>query len=152
MNENDRKQINDLLVDCDKRIAGLQKPLDELIHLKKVAGFVYVPFRPSGKKTDRSGMMDAVPQQILKTTNAISILKTEKLIYKAIINPTTNKDIFPRLLAKFDELVGESYDMLKDMVRSGDTTEGEYLDYCNKSLDMRECMKDICERTIRILA
>jgi hypothetical protein len=74
----------------------------------------------------------------------ISVIKTEKLIYTSILNPNTKKEIFKLLLAKFDELVNNTYDISGDMVREGKEEEGVYIDYCKESLDYRKYIYKMC--------
>jgi hypothetical protein len=77
-------------------------------------------------------------------TICLSGVKTEKLIYTSILNPNTNKEIFKLLLAKFDELVNNTYDISGDMVREGKWEEGRYIDYCKESLDHRKYIYRMC--------
>tara|TARA_R110002126_G_scaffold285425_1_gene435755 strand:- start:347 stop:718 length:372 start_codon:yes stop_codon:yes gene_type:complete len=74
----------------------------------------------------------------------ISVIKTEKLIYTSILNPNTKKEIFKLLLAKFDELVNNTYDISGDMVREEKWEEGVYIDYCKESLDYRKYIYKMC--------
>ena len=75
--------------------------------------------------------------------NIIKLYKTEKLIYNATLNSNSNKEIFKILLAKYDELLSNSYNISGNMVREGNT-EGEYIDYCKRSLVQREYIRKMC--------
>ena len=76
--------------------------------------------------------------------NNIQLFKTEKLIYTSLLNPNTNKEIFKMLLAKYDELLSISYDLSGNRVRENDAGEGEYIDYCKRSLVQREYIREMC--------
>ena len=74
----------------------------------------------------------------------ISGIKTEKLIYTSILNPNTNKEIYKMLLAKFDELMRETYDLGGELVREDIWGEGNYVGYCKGSLDYRKYIWEVC--------
>jgi len=74
----------------------------------------------------------------------ISGIKTEKLIYTSILNPNTKKEIFKLLLAKFDELLSNTYDLGGELVRGEKWEEGVYIEYCKESLDFRKYIYKMC--------
>ena len=74
----------------------------------------------------------------------ISGIKTEKLIYTSILNPNTKKEIFKLLLAKFDEVMNNTYNIGEELVREGKWGEGVYIDYCKGSLDYRKYIYKMC--------
>mgnify|MGYP001095725970 FL=1 len=76
--------------------------------------------------------------------NIIKLYKTEKLIYNSTLNSNSNKEIFKMLLAKYDELLSNSYDITENLVRTGIMGEGEYIDYCKRSLVQREYIRRMC--------
>lgn len=106
--------INKVLISCDQRINKMEKDKETI----------------------------ACAGRIKYYENAIKLVQVEKLIYKALLK--NNNAIFPRLLNKYDELMGLSYDMSGNMVLSGIYKEGEYLAYCNKSLEQREYISNVC--------
>jgi hypothetical protein len=75
--------------------------------------------------------------------NNIRLVNVEKLMYYAL--EKDNRVIFPRLLAKYDELMVVSYDLSGNMVNSGLVPENEHLDWCKASLKQREYIKTMCE-------
>jgi hypothetical protein len=77
--------------------------------------------------------------------NEMNLVKTNNLVYLALIADKPDKAIFPLLLAKYDDLLTEFYDILSDMVRKGSINESYYLDYCKDSLENRESIKKLCE-------
>tara|TARA_R110000822_G_scaffold296052_1_gene418398 strand:+ start:298 stop:639 length:342 start_codon:yes stop_codon:yes gene_type:complete len=82
--------------------------------------------------------------KIKKYENDMSLVKTEKMIYNALTNSKSNKKIYKILLSKYDELMELSYDISGNLVINGLVPEGEYLDYCKKSLPQREYIRDVC--------
>jgi len=76
--------------------------------------------------------------------NTMNQVKTNKLVFIALQVEKPNKAIFPLLLAKYDDLMTASYDILSDMVRKGSLNEGYYLDYCKDSLKRREDIRKLC--------
>ena len=61
----------------------------------------------------------------------LAFYKIEKLIFTSILNPNSKKEIFKLLLAKFDELLCNSLEIMDSRVRDDDMDEGVYLDNCN---------------------
>lgn len=126
------EMIAKCLSSCDERIASVQDKLDSW----KVYGKVL-------KLVDLD--METKYEDKIKTyENNIKLIKTEKLIYNALANPKSSGAIFPKLLAKYDELVGISYDLSGNMVINGLNAEGDHLEYCNQSLAQREYIKKLC--------
>ena len=76
--------------------------------------------------------------------NAIEVIKTEKLIY-SVLGKGNGEKLFPRLLAKYDELMNESYEISQAMVRSDDIPEGEYLTFCKETVKQRQHIKTLCD-------
>lgn len=75
---------------------------------------------------------------------AITIFKVKKLIIKFLANPQSHKEIFPKLLAKYDELLTEFYDISSNQVKNGTCEEGVYLELCSETLKDRECIRQLC--------
>lgn len=116
---------------CDERISSIQEKLNEWIVYGKVLSIV-------------SFDLETKYQDKLKNyENNIKLIKTEKLIYNALMK-SNNSELFPKLLARYDELMGVSYDLSGNMVITGLVVEGDYLDYCKQSLDQREYIRTIC--------
>jgi len=74
--------------------------------------------------------------------NNIKIINVEKLIYKAF--GKKNSIIFQKLLHKYDELINQSIENLKDMVRYNTGKESYYLEYCQEMVEQREYIKRLC--------
>ena len=76
---------------------------------------------------------------------AIQLYKTEKLIYTALIKQNfATKHLFKMFLAKYDELLSNSYDISGNNVRAGNMEEGKHIDYCRRSLVQREYIRKCC--------
>ena len=112
---------------CDERIAKVQARLDQW----KVYKEVFDINLPEQTRQD-------------KDKNSIALIRVEKMIYTSLFNKS-NKAIYPRLLAKYDELMGVSYEMSGNLVLLNVKKETEYLDYCRDSLKQREFIKLICD-------
>jgi hypothetical protein len=127
--------------DCDERIAFLQSKIDSWSAYKGVMGLMERMFEGEDKKVfSEAPQLDNVKQ----FENNMSLVKIEKMIYNALSNSNSNKKIFKMLLAKYDELLGVSYDVSGNMVINGIVPEGDYIDYCKKSLTQREYIRKIC--------
>lgn len=125
------KVINECIKSCDERISSIQEKLNEWIVYGKVLNIV-------------SFDLETKYQDKLKNyENNIKLIKTEKIIYNALMKGN-NSELFPKLLARYDELMGVSYDLSGNMVITGLVVEGDYLDYCKQSLDQREYIRTIC--------
>lgn len=120
------------LASCDERIASVQDKLDSWKVYGKVLGLADLDLET--KYQDK----------IKNYQNNIQLIKTEKLIYNALANPKSARAIFPKLLAKYDELIGVSYDLSGNMVINGLNAEGDHLEYCNQSLAQREYIRKLC--------
>ena len=131
-----------LIASCDERIASLQEKIDSWKGYKGVMGLMENLFSNEDDKNvfRYSPQMDNVKNY----ENNIKLVKTEKLIYTSLRNTNSKKEIFKILLAKYDELMGISYDISGNMVRNGIVVEGEHIDYCKSSLDQREYIRKIC--------
>ena len=131
-----------LIASCDERIASLQEKIDSWKGYKGVMGLMENLFSNEDDKNvfRYSPQMDNVKNY----DNNIKLVKTEKLIYTSLRNTNSKKEIFKILLAKYDELMGISYDISGNMVRNGIVVECEHIDYCKSSLDQREYIRKIC--------
>ena len=116
---------------CDERIASVQDKLSS--------------WRVYGKVLDLVDLkMESKYQEKIKNyENNIKLIQTEKLIYSALLK-ANNGALFPRLTAKYDELLGVSYDLSGNMVLTGLNPEGDHLEYCNQTLAQREYIKKLC--------
>ena len=81
---------------------------------------------------------------INRNENSMKLVQVEKMIYKAVANKNTPRQLFSKLLSKYDDLLRISYDLSNNMVIDGLMTEGNYLEFCKNSLDQREYIKDAC--------
>ena len=135
-------KVNQCIASCDERIASLQEKIDSWKGYKGVMGLMENLFSNEDDKNvfRYSPKMDNVRND----ENSMKLVKTEKLIYTSLRNTNSKKEIFKILLAKYDELMGISYDISGNMVRNGIIVEGDHIDYCKKSLDQREYIRKIC--------
>jgi hypothetical protein len=118
------------VVSCDERIASIQKKLDSWRVYGKVLNLVDLE-------------METKYQEKIQTyENNIKLVQVEKLLYNALAKD--NRAIFPKLLSKYDELMGVSFDLSENMVITGLNLEGDHLDYCHQSLAQREYIKKLC--------
>ena len=74
----------------------------------------------------------------------LAFVKVEKLIFASILNPNSKKEIFKLLLAKYDELICNSLEMMESLVRDDEMNEGEYLFNCKLWGKEREKIRKIC--------
>jgi len=135
-------KVNQCIASCDERIASLQEKIDSWKGYKGVMGLMENLFSNEDDKNvfRYSPKMD----NIRNDENSMKLVKTEKLIYTSLRNTNSKKEIFKILLAKYDELMGISYDISGNMVRNGIVVEGDHIDYCKSSLDQREYIRKIC--------
>ena len=135
-------KVNQCIASCDERIASLQEKIDSWKGYKGVMGLMENLFSNEDDKNvfRYSPKMDNVRND----ENSMKLVKTEKLIYTSLRNTNSKKEIFKILLAKYDELMGISYDISGNMVRNGIIVEGDHIDYCKWSLDQREYIRKIC--------
>jgi len=110
-----RHQINVSIEDCDVFIAELQQHINTF----PVLGILY--------------------------ENILKFSKVEKMIYTALLNPTTKREIYPRLLAKYDELLEDELDFNNDQVAECVIPEGQYLRNCEHGLKHRNILKAVCD-------
>ncbi len=111
---------------CDERIASIQEKLDSWCVYGKELNLVDLETK----------------YQIQNYENNIKLVQVEKLLYNALAKD--NRAIFPRLLSKYDELMGVSYELSGNMVITGLNPEGDHLEYCNQSLAQREYIRKLC--------
>ena len=135
-------KVNQCIASCDERIASLQEKLDSWKGYKGVMGLMENLF----SNEDDKNVFRQAPQMdnVNNYENNIKLVKTEKLIYTSLRNTNSKKEIFKILLAKYDELMGISYDISGNMVRNGIIVEGDHIDYCKSSLDQREYIRKMC--------
>lgn len=74
----------------------------------------------------------------------LAFVKVEKLIFTSCLNPNTKEEIFKLLLAKFDELICNSLEVMESMVRDDEMNEGDYLNNCKEWGKEREKIRKIC--------
>ena len=120
------------IASCDERISSVQDKLSSWRVYGKVLNLVDLE------------METKYEEKIQNYENNIKLIQTEKLLYNALANPKSQKAIFPKLLAKYDELMGVSFDLSGNMVITGLNAEGDHLEYCNQSLAQREYIKKLC--------
>jgi hypothetical protein len=123
--------INKCIESCDERISSVQEKLNSWLVYGKVLGIA--SFELEIKYQDK----------IKNYENNIKLIKTEKIIYNALMK-SNNRELFSKLLNKYDELMGVSYDLSGNMVITGLNMEGDHLEYCKQSLDQREYIMKLC--------
>ena len=74
----------------------------------------------------------------------LAFVKVEKLIFTSLLNPNTKEEIFKLLLAKFDELICNSLEVMESLVRDDEMNEGDYLNNCKEWGKEREKIRKIC--------
>jgi hypothetical protein len=119
------------IASCDERIASVQDKLSSWKVYGKVLNLVDLE------------METKYQEKIQNYENNIKLIQTEKIIYTALLKAGNNA-LFPKLLSKYDELMGVSYDLSGNMVLTGLNAEGDYLEYCNQSLAQREYIRKLC--------
>ncbi len=124
------EMLSKCVASCDERIASIQEKLDSWRVYGKVLNLVDLE------------METKYQEKIQNYENNIKLVQVEKLLYNALAKD--NRAIFPRLLSKYDELMGVSYDLSGNMVITGLTPEGDHLEYCNQSLSQREYIRKLC--------
>jgi len=127
----DSETITKCIASCDERIASITDKLSAW----KVYGNVL-------QLVDLN-METKYEEQIKNYENSIKLIQTEKIIYNALLKKG-NGALFPKLLAKYDDLMGISYDLSGNMVLTGLAPEGDYLEYCSQSLAQREYIRKLC--------
>jgi hypothetical protein len=97
--------------------------------------------KSKGKEFESSHLLIQLLKENIK--NNIQRIKIEKMIYVALTK-VGNNAIFPRLMAKYDELYHEYLENLNQLVLNG-AQEGYYLSLCAESLERRNIFKEDCE-------
>ena len=120
--------IAQALVDCDNRIDHLSNSLNSLEVLCKLEHIM--------KNADGPLNLDE-NINILNCKTKIKIIKIEKLIYQSEIK---SKEVFDKLLEKYDTLLNLSYQYSEDLVKNGYMNESEHIDYCKDSLIYRNAV------------
>jgi len=128
--------INDCIDWCGERIEIVQMELD----------FAKTVALGDDNDDDRIRSSKAVTQ----LENILKSFKVEKMIFTALLNQTTNNEIFPRFLAKFDEFLGDSLNAGSELVGLGDLTEAEYLMNCENGMKQRTRLKNICDNANQV--
>ena len=130
------------IANCDKRIASLESKIDEWKPweaMMKLCEGLY------DDDKNKDCFRNAPNQDEVKNLkNDLELVKTEKLIYKCLINEKTISKFYSHLLAKYDDLMGLSYDLSGNMVRNNMVLEGDHLEYCKESLTQRDYIKKLC--------
>ena len=74
----------------------------------------------------------------------IKLEQVEKLIFQSTLKDN-NSILFPKLLSKCDEIIGDILDTSSQRVKLGEVNEGRHLRTCNNYLTRRENIKYLCE-------
>ena len=79
--------------------------------------------------------------------NFIKMYQVRKLLFNTIINRNNgaNKDIFPKILSKYDELILNTLEYVNDLVQSNKVEEGDYLKLCSVCSVSRKNMEHNCK-------
>ena len=125
--------IDACLSSCDERIEKIQENLSSWRLYGNIMNI-------TGLKTESK-----YQDKLNNYENNIKLIQTEKLLYKALAKPNSNKESFTKILSKYDELMSYSYDISGNMVLTGLNEEGEHLKYCQQSLQQREYIKKLCD-------
>ena len=120
------------MASCDERIESLEDKILEC----RIYDTVITLLELKNNKYD---------VKIKNFENSIKLVKTEKMLYKALVNDKSPKEIFSILLNKYDELMNVSYDISGNMVNTGLNQENDHLEFCKESLNQREYIKMLCE-------
>lgn len=130
------------LEDCDRRIAQAESQIVAWDRNE----YVLSQMERLAHTKEEEGLCDKLrPELAVKQNweNNLKLIRVEKLIYTSLTHYGNNA-LFPRLLAKYDELMRESYELVGDRVQDG-LKEQLYLHYCSKSLKQREYIKAMCD-------
>jgi hypothetical protein len=119
------------IASCDERIASIQDSLSNWKVYNQILNLVDLE------------MEIKYQEKIQNYENDIKLIQTEKIIYNALLKAGNNA-LFPKLIARYDELMGLSYDLSGNMVLTGLNAEGDYLEFCNQSLVQREYIRKLC--------
>ena len=75
------------------------------------------------------------------------LYKVEKLILNSI-KANADSSIYPKLIAKYDELMLKSYDQSAELVLLEEIEEGQYINFCRNSVERRTILKAMCDEVI----
>lgn len=127
----DASTIAKCIASCDERIEIQENKLGAWKNYNKILDLVNME-------------MDNKHKQICQNyENNIKLIKVEKMVYQNLLK-TNNKAIFSKLLAKYDELMGVSYDISGNLVMLGSEKEGDHLQFCKDSLEQRKFLEILC--------
>jgi hypothetical protein len=136
------ENLNECIASCDERIASVQSKLD---NWKPYAGVMGLMAKLYDKDEDKKVFTESPQLDNVKNyENTIKLIKVEKMMWNALKNKNSKKEIFKHILAKYDEVMNVSYDISGNMVMNGIAPEGEHLDYCKQSLEQREFIRKMC--------
>ena len=135
-----------MIANCDERIETFKSHLKELGEIIKPLNIEYVVEGEEEYLKSRGfeGIGD-VGSFEKEVRVRLDIYKTEKMVYNALLNSKSNKDIFKLLLAKSDELQRLGLEVKEIRIERGWDTEGEYVQYCNGLKEHRDCILTMCE-------
>ena len=138
--------MNAATKNCDERIETFKFHLKELGEILKPLG------EEIGEEEEEEYLkppgfegIDDLASFVGEVRVRLDIYKTEKMIFNALQNSKSNKDIFKLLLAKSDELQRLGLEIKEMRIERGWDTEGEYVQYCNGLKEHRDCMLTMCE-------
>jgi hypothetical protein len=135
--------MNKGLISCDQRINKMEKDKEKVVCAEMISSFSKIMIERLNDTKEDIKLENKYEGRVKYYENCIKLVQVEKLIYNALLKDNNNT-IFPRLLNKYDELLGLSYDMSGNMVLLGIYKEGDYLEYCKRSLEQREYINSIC--------
>lgn len=119
------------IASCDERIGEQERKLLGWKNYNKILDLVNLEMAEKHKQIYQN------------YENNIKLIKVEKLIYQSLLK-TNNQAIFPKLLAKYDELMGVSYDISGNLVMTGMEQEASHIDFCKISLEQRKYIEVLC--------
>jgi hypothetical protein len=140
--EKPQQALLDSIIHCDKRIASLQFKKDLLEYHKSVREQLF-----NMVSNEEKEIFEPTPRElnrIQNMTNAVSLVKIERMCYSSLLNQSI-PTIYPRLLSKYDELMGVAYELASDAVLMNVVKETDYLDFCRESLKQRDFIKIMCD-------
>lgn len=138
----DMEAVMVCLENCDKRIAKAQS---EILAWEKNTNVLLRMEQFANTEHELSICEKLRPELSIKRNweNNLKLIRVEKLIYISLTQ-SGNNALFPRLLARYDELMRESYDLVSDRVQEG-LQEDLYLKYCKLTLGQRDYIKAMCD-------
>lgn len=134
------KMLLEVLESCDDRISKIQKQLLDL----SVSSSIMSALEEFYDNDYKLILNNKVKNEKEWLQTCINLVKVEKIIVTALINKTKKKQIYSKLLSKYDEFLNETYDISGNMVNSGDRFEIEHLNYSNESLEQRKFIERLC--------